>query len=96
MAKEKPDDKGGERARPTLLPDAGTPFRGGAGGGWVVVSFIGPAGLDVSELAVRMLRGTPSLPALSQGGTSLASQGNGGTERKTNGKTSRSRKRTKK
>jgi hypothetical protein len=32
---------------------AGSPFRGGCG--WAVVAFIGPVGLDVSQLAANML-----------------------------------------
>jgi hypothetical protein len=32
---------------------AGSPFRGGCG--WAVVAFIGPVGLDVSQLAASML-----------------------------------------
>jgi hypothetical protein len=33
-------------------------FGGGAGGGWVVVAFISPVGMNVPELAARMLTGS--------------------------------------
>jgi hypothetical protein len=97
MAEDKRDEKGGERTRPSLLSEGGTPFRGGSGGGWVVVSFIGPAGVDVTELAVRMLRGgTTQSPPLAQRRTPGTAAANGGTRttryRKTAGGVKRTRK----
>ena len=90
MPREKPDDKGDRRQ--TLLADSGTPFRGGSGGGWVVVSFIGPAGVDVTELAVRMLRGSTALSApLSQAGTT-PTEANSGTEKSASAKTAGAKK----
>src|SRR5262245_60212077 len=36
---------------------------GGGGGGWVVVAFISPVGMDVPGLAARILRGETSQPS---------------------------------
>jgi hypothetical protein len=58
-----PDEKYSDRG--AGHPSSATNGSGGAfrgGGGWVVVSFIGPAGIDVSELAVQMLRGSRDQP----------------------------------
>jgi hypothetical protein len=40
----------------------GSPFGGGAG--WVVVAFVSPVGINVPDLAVRMLGGSASSDAL--------------------------------
>src|SRR5689334_19706305 len=37
----------------------------GSGGGWVVVAFISPVGMDVPGLAARILRGDGSQPSSS-------------------------------
>jgi|SRR5436190_24063312 len=58
------DPKGGGRAEGDALdPKGGGRGAGGGfggGGGWVVVAFISPVGIDIPMLAANVLRGTSS------------------------------------
>jgi hypothetical protein len=59
-------DEGKDAGRADEGKDAGRGQRDGSFGsfgGWVVVSFISPVGIDVADFAARILRGRPPEPA---------------------------------
>jgi hypothetical protein len=63
---DKTEDKGDKTEDKGQIGGLLSPANGQSGGGWVVVSFVGPAGLDVRRLAAAILFGSRrgAMPAL--------------------------------